>query len=236
MTPAIKRRVQIILVLLLIAAAIRVAIIFRERHSAPQQAKTAAPPLEADYYVNPKKLHDYDAASLRKDLVGSAVWVKEGYRYTYYPYDPARRRANLASEAGTLGPIEKLEITGVVTQPTPGNPGQQQILATFRKDGREYAVPVGTTHAGQQSIYADEIFFYEDPHELYKHWTPEVWDAIAHHEVRPGMNELQASFAVGMGMPEAPSSSAEKTVHYPNGGHSLIVVYRNGRATQVTQG
>jgi hypothetical protein len=76
------------------------------------------------------------------------------------------------------------------------------------------------------------MFFVEDPHQLYKHWEADVWDAISRHEVTPGMNELQADFAVGMGTPD-PGSSLEKTVRYPNGGKPLVVVYRDGKAAEI---
>jgi hypothetical protein len=80
------------------------------------------------------------------------------------------------------------------------------------------------------------MFYVEDPHDLYKHWPADVWQAIAQHEVKPGMNELQADFAVGMGVPEAGASSAEKTVHYANGGKPLTVIYRGGTATDIKPG
>jgi len=51
--------------------------------------------------------------------------------------------------------------------------------------------------------------------------------------VKPGMNELQADFAVGMGRPDAGGSSEEKTVHYPNGGKSLVITYHDGKAAEI---
>ena len=38
----------------------------------------------ADYYVTPKKLYPYDLKSAQQ-LTQQPVWMKEGYRYTYYP-------------------------------------------------------------------------------------------------------------------------------------------------------
>ena len=79
-------------------------------------------------------------------------------------------------------------------------------------------MPIGYETEGQYKIYSDEMFFVEDPHDLYKHWPADVWQAVDQHEVKAGMNEMQADFAVGMGMPDAGASTNEKTVHYPNGG------------------
>ena len=109
-------------------------------------------------------------------------------------------------------------------------------MAVFQKDGKSYAVPIGFENDGQYKIYSDEMFYIEDPHELYKHWPTDVWQAIARHQVKPGMDELQADFAVGMGVPDAGASSDEKTVRYPNGGNPLVVNYEDGKATEIKAG
>jgi hypothetical protein len=50
------------------------------------------------------------------------------------------------------------------------------------------------------------------------------------------MNELQSDFAIGMGMPDKSSDSSVRTLHYPNGGKPLIVVFRNDQAAEITPG
>ena len=223
-----RRSIQIALVILFVVAAVRLGIVFYNRANLDKPAdKPVAPPLEADYYVQPRKLHDYDAASLRKDIAGKPVWIKEGHRFSTYPCDG--RHADFGHEAPPPGPIEKLDIRDVITQPGPG--GNTQVLAVFSQDGHDRCLPVGVIQGGTRNIFADEIFFYDDPHVLYKHWTPDVWQAIDRHEMKPGMNELQASFAIGMGTPEAGS---ERVLHYPNGGHPLVVTFQNGLATNVS--
>ena len=47
------------------------------------------------------------------------------------------------------------------------------------------------------------------------------------------MNELQADFAIGLGIPEKQADEAWKTVHYPNGGNPLTVTFHKGKATEV---
>jgi hypothetical protein len=182
--------------------------------------------------VTPKKLYPYDLKSA-KQLTQQPVWVKEGYRYTYYPYDAARKRTDFAHEAGLLLPIERLEIKDVVPDSAAG---KRQLMAVFQREGKTYAVPIGFEADGQYKIYSDEMLYVEDPHDLYKHWPADVWQAIAQHEVRPGMDELQADFAVGMGVPDAGSSSDGKTVRYPNGGRALVVIYRGGKAAEIKAG
>jgi hypothetical protein len=244
MTPELKHRIQLLLVVAVVLAAARTGYVLYERHAtrAPKKAENqAAPPLNPDYYITPKKLHAYDLKSAR-DLTRQPVWIKEGYRYTYYPY--ANRKADFTHEGGLLLPLQKLDIKDVVLVPTPESArqrlpggavvaGQKQVMALFDQDGSHYAVPVGTELSGDYKIYADEMFFIQDPKELYHHWPADVWESIAKHEVKSGMNELQADFAIGMGVPERSEDSDVKTVSYPNGGKPVKVVYRGGKAVEV---
>jgi hypothetical protein len=142
---------------------------------------------------------------------------------------------DFAHDAGLLLPIEKLVIKDVITATPPGKSQRRQVMAVFEKEGKTYAVPIGFEAEEQYTIYSDEMFFVEDPHDLYKHWPPDVWQAVEQHEVKPGMNEMQADFAIGMGVPDAGGGS-EKTVHYPNGGKPLVVVYEDGKAAEIKPG
>jgi hypothetical protein len=240
MSPEAKEKIQIALALALVVAGLRAGYILYERHEDSLEAEKVEKAKNvgysnADYYVSPKKLYPYDLKSA-KQLTQQPVWVKEGYRYTYYRYDAATHRVDFAHEAGLLLPLERLEIKDVVTAMPSGAGQRRQMLAVFQKDGKSYAVPIGFESEGQFKIYSDEMFFVEDPHELYKHWPADVWQAVSQHEVKPGMNELQADFAVGMGTLDSGSSSNERTLHYANGGKPLVVVYRDGKAVEVKAG
>ncbi|HKS76213.1 MAG TPA: hypothetical protein VJQ82_23575 [Terriglobales bacterium] len=236
MSPELKHRIQVVLVFAILIAGGRTAYILYQRKSMKnEQEKKAVPPLNADYYVVPKKLYPYDLKSARQ-LMQQPVWVKEGYRYTFYPYDAAAHRADLGHEAGQLLPIERLEIKDVMTQSTPGGDGQREVLAIFEKEGKQYAFPIGSEKAGNYQIYSDEMLFIQDPRELYKHWPPEIWQEIDKHEVTAGMNEFQVAFSVGMGVPERSDDPSVKTVNYPNGGKPISVTYRNGRAAEIKPG
>jgi hypothetical protein len=247
MEPQTRKRLQLVLVIFLALAAIRIALIYRSRHDAGEvgRAQQSSTQINADSYVVPRKLRAYDLKSA-EELTKQPVWVREGYKYTYYPYDPARKRANFDQEGGTLGPIEKLQVKSLVEQLAPveasqeftGSQGQpikvrqgpsQYVLAVFEKDGNSFVVPIGRVRGKNYSIYADEIFFMQDPRSLYQHWPAEVWQSIEKHEVKPGMNELQATFAVGMGKPQpSEGDPSKKTVQYPNNGKPQVVVYQDG--------
>src|SRR5581483_7143976 len=223
----LKHRIQMVLLVAIAVAAVRTACVLYQRHVEKiEQAKNAPPPLNPDYYVTPKKLYPYDLKSARQ-LTAQPVWVKEGYRYTFYSYDAARHHADCGKEAGTLGPIERLEIKDVVADKSPSSPDQRQVLALFTKDAKTFAVPIGTEKSGEYKIYSDEMFYIQDPRELYKHWPAEFWQSIEQHEVKPGMNEFQIAFAIGMGIPERSDDPTVKTVKYPNGGKPVSITYRD---------
>lgn len=240
MSPEAKQRIQLALLLAVVVATVRAGYILYERHEdkvAADKQKQAQNVgySNPDYYVSPKKLYPYDLKSA-KQLTQQPVWVKEGYRYTFYRYDTASKQVDFAHDAGLLLPIEKLEIKDVVAAMPPGKGERRQVMAVFQTDGKTYAVPIGYEAEEQYKIYSDEMFFVEDPHDLYKHWPADVWQAVSQHEVKTGMNELQADFAIGMGVPDGGSSSYEKTVRYPNGGKPVVVVYQDGKASEIKTG
>jgi hypothetical protein len=240
MSPEARQKLQLALLLAMVVAGVRAGYILYQRHEdrvAVEKQRQAANVgySNPDYYVNPKKLHPYDLKSA-KQLTQQPVWVKEGYRYTYYPYDVSEKHVNFGHDAGLLLPIEKLEIKDVITAKPPGAGQRLQVMAVFQKEGKTYAVPIGYEGNEQYKIYSDEIFFVEDPRDLYKHWPANVWQAVEQHQVKPGMNEMQADFAIGMGVPDSGSSSYEKTVRYPNGGKPLVIVYHEGKAAEIKAG
>jgi hypothetical protein len=231
-----KQKIQIALILTMVVAGIRLAWIFYDRHQAAiLPAKEQPRALNPDYYVTPKKLYPYDLKSAQQ-LTEQPVWVKVGYAYPYYPYDPANRHANLAHEAGKLLPLQKLDMKDIVIGVSPKGPGERQVLAVFKDGSKFYAAPIGTEKSGDYRFYSDEMLFIQDPHQLYKHWPADVWQAIDQHQVKPRMSELQADFAIGIGLLEQGSDSTDKTFDYPNGGKPLSVSYHDGKAVEIRPG
>ncbi|MBZ5666394.1 MAG: hypothetical protein LAO30_17500 [Acidobacteriia bacterium] len=233
----LQKKLQIFLVVAIVVAGGRAGYIVYERHEArKEEAKPKQEGLlKADYYVSPKKLHPYDLKSARQ-LTAQPVWVKVGYQLTCYPYDRNRRKADFEHEAGTLLPLQKLTIQDVVTDVSPQVPGTRQVLARFEVEGKSYAVPIGAEKGGEFKIYSDDAFFIEDPHDLYKHWPADVWKKIDAHEVQAGMSELQASFAIGLGVPEGSGAYGWRTLHYVNGGKPLVITFENDEALEIKPG
>jgi hypothetical protein len=135
-----------------------------------------------------------------------------------------------------LLPLQNLAIQDVVTGVSPLAPGTKQVLACFSLEDKAYAVPIGAEKGGDFKIYSDDIFFVEDPHDLYKHWPPDAWKKIDAHEVEPGMSELQASFAIGLGIPQGSGGYGSRTLHYPNRGKPLAITFENDKAVEIKPG
>lgn len=227
-----KRMVQVALLLALVLAAIRVFVIFKSRSATDfGKQETQAAPLNADYYVTPKKLYAHDLKSAR-ELTKQPAWVREGYRYTYYPYNG---RTDFRHAEGLLGPIEMLQITDVVIEKSPAA-ANRQVMAVFEKNGKKFSFPIGLVEGNDYQLYIDEILYIQDPRELYKHWPAEMWQAIDAHEVKPGMNEIQATFSVGAGSLESGARTDQRVIRYENGGNPLTVTFRDGKAVEINRG
>ena len=87
--------------------------------------------------------------------------------------------------------------------------------------------------SGDYKIYSDDMFFIQDPHELYQHWPVDVWKAVDEHEIRPGMNELQASFARGLGIPQGSGDYGSRTLLFAKGGTPVAVTFRDDKAVDI---
>lgn len=235
--PEFQKKLQLFLLVAIVVAGGRASYIVYERHEAikedtqPKQESA----LKADYYVTPKKLRPYDLKSARQ-LTEQPVWVRVGYQLTYYPYDRERRKTDFGHEAGTLPPLQKLAIQDVVMDSSPQAEGNKQVMAVFSLEGKEYAVPIGAEKDGDFKIYSDTMFFIEDPHDLYKHWPADVWQKIDAHEVQPGMSELQASFAVGIGVSAGSGDYGSRTLQYLNGRKPLAITFENDKAVAIKPG
>src|ERR1700739_1439261 len=186
-SPEARQKLQLALLLAMVVAGVRAGYILYQRYedrvaADKQQQAANVGYSNPDYYVNPKKLYPYDLKSARQ-LMQQPVWVKEGYRYTYFAYQPANKHVDFGHDAGLLGPIEKLAITDVVVARNIVSGQPKQVGASFQKEGKSYAVPIGyQTADGEYKIYSDEILYIQDPHELYKHWPPDVWQAVEQHQ------------------------------------------------------
>jgi hypothetical protein len=172
-----------------------------------------------------------------KELVGSTLWVSAGGQMDYYPY--VGHAAQYGKSAGTLLGAEPIVVKDAVEQVAPKAAtfrvpgGNKQVLLVFTKpnDTKEYAAPVGCRQAVQYTFFTDEIFFYDDPHELYKHWGPEIWKAVDSHQVILGMNERQVQLALGQVSQSTSNDYGNRMVVFANMGKPMAVTFVKNKVT-----
>jgi len=174
-----------------------------------------------------------------KDLKGQTLWVSAGGQLDYYPYNG--HTVEYGKSAGVLLGAEKIEVKDAVEQKAPKSAafripqGDKQVLLVFTKPGdtKEYAVPVGDVEGGSYSLLTDEIFFYDDPHQLFAFWGPQIWNAIDAHQAIPGMSEREVQMALGQVSDPHGDTMGDRMVIYSNGGHPKRVTFVNDKATKI---
>ncbi len=228
-------------VLVLVVVGVRVGLIYRERNAPEKPVAKVEYKTDDDDLVFLKKKRQ---SSLKdaKELVGSTIWVSAGGQMDYYPY--AGHRADYAKSKGVLLAATPLLVKDAFEQVAPKTAtfripgGEKQVLLAFtlpKSDSptTQYAVPVGYEEGQNYTFYIDEIFFYDDPHELYKHWGPEVWKAIDEHRVILGMNERQVQEALGQVSKSTSDDYGNRMVVYSNLGKPQSVTFVKNHVTAV---
>jgi hypothetical protein len=235
------QRTLLLTLLVLSIAGVRIFMLWRERNKpmvvTPQRQERQ---LTDDDMVQPRKLLIDDVKSTR-DLIGKPVWVSAGYQLDYYPY--VGGHIDFSHRAGLLPTTARLQIESVLTQKAPANAatriphGNEQVFVVFTLPGeaKKYATAVGYLAGSDSKFYCDDIFYYDDPHLMYKHWPPDVWQAIDQHQPKAGMSELQVAMALGQVQTSDSSSYGNRTVHYDVAGKPWTVTFDHNHATNVSQ-
>ena len=188
-----------------------------------------------------------DSLKDERELIGKTIWVSAGGQMDYYK--DTGKHVDYAKPVGVLLGAEPLVIRDVFEEKAPANsravfriaPGQRQVLLGFTMpnstDTKEiYAVPVGNFDEGVYNFFTDEIFFYDDPHVLYKHWGPEMWAHIDKHEPVLGMSENQAMMALGQTITPHGDNVGDRSVSFDNNGHPVTIDFQGNKAVKITPG
>lgn len=231
---------------MLLAVGIELLWLHHERNLPVKQAETAEyGPVDQDDLVLLKHERPEKPADL-KDLFGKTVWVAAGGQMDYYPY--AAHHADYAETVGTLLGAEPLMVKDAFEQVAPKSAalripvGTKQVLLAFTMPksadpAREYAVPVGFRQGpNDYTFYTDDLFYYDDPHILYKYWGPKVWQAIDSHQVILGMSERQAGLSLGQVSKSESNEYGNRLVVYWNLGHSMAVTFVKNQVTAFQPG
>ncbi|WP_213804479.1 hypothetical protein [Granulicella sp. dw_53] len=230
-------------VVLVLAVGIRVGLIYRERNAPAVVKAPVRERIADDDLVFLKQKRPASMADM-KDLFGATVWISAGGQLEYYPV--AGKVVQYAKSAGTLLGAQEMKIKGAVEQVAPKTAtfripgGDKQVLLLFTLPAaadatKEYAAPVGYRQDGQYTFYTDEIFFYDDPHELYKHWGPEIWKAVDEHRVILGMNERQVQLSLGQVSKSNSKEYGNRMVVFANLGKPMAVTFVKNKATAVRE-
>ena len=242
----LKKKLQISLLVFIVIAGIRIGFILygrRDTGGGPKKPETTYSS-NMDDYVTPHKIFPYNVDSVKKELVGKPIWVKTGNVLPYYPYDAAANSVNFKRQAGLLPPVAKLQVKDVVLARDAAAPKvgevtvvQKKIMAVFEKAGEPgmFAAAIGSNTSDDYTFTVNDNFFFEDPHQLYKHWPADVWSAIDQHRAKQGMSELQASFALGTNMSASEGEYGNRTIEFANAGKPVTVTFEKNKATTVTQ-
>jgi hypothetical protein len=172
-------------------------------------------------------------------LVGTTVWMQDGYVIPYYPYTGGR--VQFAQRVGLIPSIQRLEIKKIIKQAAPVTEdngishGSRQVFAVFAMPGSPalYATPIGAIDATQEGYFTDMLFFYDDPHTIYDHWPKDVWAAVDAHQVKPGMSELETRMAIGHKSHSESETKGNRTVSYDQAGKHWTVTFVKNQATEI---
>jgi len=175
-----------------------------------------------------------------KHLDGKTVWVSAGGQLDYYPY--AAHHADYAKTVGTLLGAEPLIVKDAFEQTALKSatyripPGDRWVLLAFTMPrsadpAKVYAVPVGNQEGKDFNFYTDEVFFYDDPHELYKAWGPQVWQAVDSHQVILGMTEHQVEMALGQVSKSVSNEYGNRLVIFSNLSRPMAVTFVKNHVT-----
>ena len=228
-------------VILVLAVGIRVGLIYRERHEDVKPVEVTQTKSDPDDLVYLKQMHP-DSLKDEKDLIGKTLWVSAGGQMDYYPY--TAHKIDVSKSAGLLLGAQPLVVKDAVEQVAPKGmtyripAGDKQVWLVFtlpKSDdpAKEFAAPVGYREGTTYTFLTDEIFFYDDPHTLYSHWTPDQWAAIDAHTVIPGMNERQVELSLGQVSKSESQDYGNRTVNFDHQGHPVDVTFAKNRATTI---
>jgi hypothetical protein len=224
---------------LLLAVGIEAAWLHHVRNESDTPVTKPSEKIDPDDLVFLKHERPSSMADL-KDLYGKTLWVSAGGQMDYYPY--AAHHANYAKSAGTLLGAEPMVILDAFEQVAPKSAtfriagGDRQALLVFtmpkaEDPAKQYAVPVGYQQGKDFTFYTDEIFFYDDPHELFKHWGTKIWQAVDAHQVILGMNERQVQLSLGQVSKSLSNEYGNRLVIYANLGHPMAVTFVKNKVT-----
>jgi len=242
------QKIGLLTLLVLLIGGARIYFVWKSRQNPGVMVRQGDEPrkLTQDELVVMKLLYLSNFSDAKDQLEGKPVWIKAGYSLPYYPYSGGQ--VQFAKRVGLLPAAEKLQITKLIKAVAPAKEenrvphGTRQYFAVFTLAGNgdakagEFAAPIGFAQGDQETLFCDQLFYYDNPKTIYDHWPKPVWDAVAAHTPTVGMTENQAKMAVGIMQDSDSSSEGDRTVTYDADGKKWTVTFARGVATAVKPG
>lgn len=213
--------------------------VWHERHNPGVVAHTEeAPPLTRDDVAVVRPLSPQHFEDLQP-LVGTRVWMKNGYTIPYFPYVSGTIVFN--KRVGLVPAAQPMDVKKFVKSSVPASVddgmehGTRQVFAVVALPGESQlcATPVGSLEGDQEHYFTDLLYYYDDPHTIFSYWPKDIWAAIDAHQVKPGMSELETRMSIGQKAEPDGQDEGNRTVTYDQNGKTWTITYVKNRATTI---
>jgi hypothetical protein len=232
-------------VVFVVAIGVRVGLIYRANHEdgPVRKGPEVSRKIDEDTLVFLKKERP-DSLKDERGLIGRTIWVSAGGQMDFYK--DTGKHVDYAHPVGVLLGAEAVTIDDVFEEKAPATgravfrigPGLRQVLLGFTKPQSadpkaKYAVPVGNYDSTGYNFFTDEIFFYDDPHQLYRHWGAAMWGHIDKHEAVLGMSENQAMMSLGQVIVPHGDVGGDRSVTFDNDGKPVTLEFEKNKAVKI---
>jgi hypothetical protein len=202
-TPFLKRICQwkalIVIYAMLFAA--RVGYLWYERSrplKLPASRQVTLRKVDPDYLVVIPRFKVVDMADAQT-LNGTTLWVKGGSKADFILVDSKRHKL-VDEERLRLPPMTEIQVSRVFEYVNADRKPREVFLGVIR-EGREFAVRIGLfdDRLGIHRFDLDDLFYLQNPRQLYSHWTAETWLNVETHQIKPQMTYAQVALSLGIG-------------------------------------
>ena len=235
-----RKLAAIFTLILVVAVAIRIGLIWHERQQANKPVVAETPSYTEDQMVLPRRIHQTDVKDAR-ELDGKRIWVYAAGQLNAYPATPTH--VDYAHPGPLLLGAEPIDVVNFIEGKAPASAysripkGDGQVFMLFHLPSQRtklWGTPVGYKDGKFYTFYLDECFFYDDPHVLYKHWGADTWKAIDEHRVMKGMSEKQAGLALGQVSKPGAGEPGDRTVVFDNNGKPVSITFQKDKAVSIS--
>ena len=235
-----RKLAAIFTVLLVIAVAIRIGLIWHERLQANKPVVAETPNYTEDQMVLPRRIHQTDVKDAR-ELNGKRIWVSAAGQLNAFP--ATATHMDYAHPGPLLLGAQALNVVNFIEGKAPASAysrvpkGDGQVFMLFHlasDPDKLWGTPVGYKDGKFYTFYLDECFFYDDPHVLYKHWGADTWKAIDEHRAVKGMSEKQAGLALGQVSKPGSGEPGDRSIVFDNDGKPVSITFQKDKAVSIS--